>query len=75
MTENVKLRPEEEARLRALLRRADALGFAHDALVAREWGHPETKAEVLETLEELLKEANARFGSYKRELGIPDPLA
>jgi len=75
MTENVKLRPEEEARLRALLRRTDALGFAHDALVAQEWGHPETKAEMLEALEGMLKEANAQFGSYKQELGIPDPLA
>jgi hypothetical protein len=72
MTENVKLRPEEEARLRALLRRSDALGFAHRAVVIQEWGHPETKAEVLATLEEMLKEANARFGSYKRELGLSD---
>jgi hypothetical protein len=75
MTENVKLRPQEEERLRALLRRADALGFAHDALLREEWGHPEIKAEMLEALEGMRVEAHARFASYKQELGIPDPLA
>jgi hypothetical protein len=75
MTENVKLRPEEEASLGALLRRADALSFAYGALVGQEWGHPETKAEMLEALEEMRVEAHERFASYKRELGIPDPLA
>jgi hypothetical protein len=72
MTEDVKLGPEEEERLRALLGRSDALGFAHRAVDVQEWAHPETKAEVLETLEEMLEEANARFGSYKRELGLSD---
>jgi hemoglobin-like flavoprotein len=72
VTENVKLRPEEEARLRALLRRSDALGFAHRAVGIQRWDYPEMKAEVLETLEEMLGEANAQFGSYKRELGLSD---
>ena len=75
MTEEVKLRPEEEARLRALLRRADALSFAHDAVLRDEWGHPEIKAEKLEALEEVSVEAHERFKSYKQEVGIPDPLA
>ncbi len=75
MTENVKVRPEQEERLQALLRRADALSFAYGAIVGQEWGRPETKAEVLETLEEMCVEAHERFGSYKQELGIPDPLA
>ena len=69
MTEDVKLRPEEE-RLRALLRRSDALGCAHDAVLREEWGHPERKAEMLATLEEMLAEANERFKSYRQELGI-----
>ena len=75
MTENVKLRPEEEARLRVLLRRADALNFAHEVVLREEWGHPEMKAEMLEALEEVRVEAHERFKSYKQELGIPDPLA
>ncbi len=75
MTENVKLRPEEEERLRALLRRTDALSFAYGAVLGEEWGYAEMKAEVLETLEEIRVEAHERFASYKQELGIPDPLA
>jgi hypothetical protein len=72
MTENVKLRPDEAERLRALLRRSDALGFAHDAALREEWGYPETKAQTLEALEEMLKETNEQFRCYKQELGIPD---
>ena len=70
----MKLRPEEE-RLRALLRRADALNFAHVAVLREEWGHPETKAQMLEALEEVREEAHERFKSYKQEVGIPGPLA
>lgn len=75
MTENVKLRPEEDERLRALLRRADALSFAHAAVLGEEWGYAEMKAEALETLEEMRVEAHERFETYRQELGIPDPLA
>ena len=54
MTENaVKLRPEEEETLRALLRRADALNTAYMAVELEEWGYPEAKAEMLEVLEAL----------------------
>jgi hypothetical protein len=56
MTEAVKLRPEEK-RLLALLRRADALNTACVIVELEEWGYPEAKAEMLETLEEMRVEA------------------
>ena len=74
MTENVKLRPEEE-RLRALLRRADALTCAHAAVLAEDWTYPETKAQMLEAFDEMRVEAHERFASYKRELGVAEPSA
>jgi hypothetical protein len=75
MTEAVKLlRPEEET-LRALLRRADALNAACVAVERDERGYPETKAEMLETLEQMRVEAHEWFVSYRRAFGIPDPLA
>jgi hypothetical protein len=52
MTEAVKLRAEEE-RLRALLRRADALNTAYVVVELDEWSYPEAKAEMLEALEAL----------------------
>jgi hypothetical protein len=74
MREAAKLRPEEETLL-ALLRRADALGVAYMAVELEEWGYPEAKAEMLETLEDMCVEAHEWFVSYRRALGIPDPLA
>jgi hypothetical protein len=75
MTEAVKLgRPEEET-LRALLRRADALNAAYMAVELEEWGYPEAKVEMLETLEQMRVEAGEWFVTYRRALGIPDPLA
>jgi hypothetical protein len=74
MREAAKLRPEEETLL-ALLRRADALGVAYMAVELEEWGYPEAKAEMLETLEDMRAEAQEWFVSYRRALGIPDPLA
>jgi hypothetical protein len=70
--EGAELHPHEEERLQGLLRRSDALGFAHTAVSAEEWGYADIKAATLETLEELRKEANAQFGRYKQELGISD---
>lgn len=71
MPENVTLSPEEGAKLRVLLSRADALGYAHLAVSRqKKWGHADIKAATLETLEEMLKEANERFESYRQELGI-----
>ena len=75
MPENVKLRPQEEERLRALLRRSDALGYAHLAVSRQKSVHADIKAATLETLEEMLEEANEQFASYKRELGISGPSA
>lgn len=75
MTENVKLEPQEEERLRTPLRRADALSFAYGAVLDEEWTYTETKAEMLAVLEEMRVEAHARFESCKQELGIPDPTA
>ena len=75
MTEAAKLRPEEERILRGLLRRADALNAACVAIELEEWGYPETKAEMLETLEQMRVEAHEWFVSYRRAFGIPDPLA
>jgi len=73
MTEDVKLRPEEEEGLRALLRRSDALGYAHLAVSRQKWVHDDIKGEALATLEEMLAEANGHFESYKQELGISGP--
>jgi len=75
MTENVKLRPQEKERLRALLRRSDALGYAHLTVSRQKWGDVDIKAGTLEALEEMIAEANERFASYRRELGIPGPSA
>ena len=74
MEPNTTTRTEEET-LRALLRRADALNAAYMAVELEEWGYPEAKAEVLETLEEMRAEAQEWFVTYRRAFGIPDPLA
>jgi hypothetical protein len=58
-----------------LLRRADALGVVYMDFELEEWGYPEAKAEMLETLEDMRAEAQEWFVSYRRALGIPDPLA
>src|SRR5215211_4556995 len=75
MTEAVKLRRPEEEMLRWLLRRADALNAAYMAVELEEWGYPEAKAEMLETLEDMREQAHEWFETYRRALGIPDPLA
>jgi hypothetical protein len=74
MEETSATRTEEET-LRWLLRRADALGVAYMAVELEEWGYPEAKAEMLETLEDMRVDAHEWFVSYRRALGIPDPLA
>jgi hypothetical protein len=75
MTEAAKLRPEEERLLRGLFKRADALDTACVVVELEEWGCPEVKAEVLETLEEMCAEGHDWFVTYRRAFGIPDPLA
>jgi hypothetical protein len=75
MTKNVQLRPEEEARLRALLERCDALGNAHDAVLEEDVPNAEIKAKTLATLQEMKEEAEESFRRYKQEVGIPAPSA
>jgi pterin-4a-carbinolamine dehydratase len=66
------LHPREEERVRGLLRRSDALGFAHTAISDGGWVNTDIKASALETLEGLLRETNEQFKRYKQELGISD---
>ena len=73
--EEISITRTEEETWRALLRRADALNAAYMAVELEEWGYPETKAEMLETLEQMRVEAGEWFVSYRRALGIPDSLA
>ena len=75
MTEAVKLRRPEEEMLRWLLRRADALNAAYMAVELEEWGYLEAKEEMLALLDEMRVEAHEWFVTYRRALGIPDPLA
>jgi hypothetical protein len=76
MTEAGRLtRPEEERMLRWLLRRADALNTACLVVELEEWANAEAKAATLAALEEMCGEAQEWFVSYRRALGIPDPLA
>ena len=70
--EGAELHPREEERLRGMLRRSDALGFAHTALTDAKWVNADIKASALKTLEGLLREANEQFARYKQELGISD---
>jgi hypothetical protein len=70
--EGAELHPREEERLRGMLRRSDALGFAHTAVSREKWANADIKASALEILEGLLREANEQFARYKQELGISD---
>jgi len=70
--EGAELHPREEERLRGMLRRSDALSFAHTAVSYEKWVNADIKASALEILEELLREADEQFARYKQELGISD---
>jgi hypothetical protein len=70
--EGAELHPREEERLRGMLRRSDALSFAHAAASYEKWANADIKASTLETLEGLLREANEQFARYKQEIGIFD---
>ena len=72
MAKDVQLRPEEEARLRALLERCDALGNAYDAVLVRDVPNTGVKTKTLATLQEMKGEAEESFSRYKREVGIAD---
>ena len=45
------------------------------AVEVEEWGYPQAKAKMLETLEEMRVEAEEWFVTYRRALGIPGPAA
>jgi hypothetical protein len=70
--EGAELHPREEERLRGLLRRSDALGYAHTALCAEEWENDEIQEQALEIMENMRKEATEHFERYRFEVGIPD---
>jgi hypothetical protein len=73
--EGAELHPCEHERLRGLLRRSDALGYAHTALNYEEWENDEIKEQALEIVEVMRKEATEHFERYRFEVGIPDRLA
>jgi hypothetical protein len=68
--EGEHLHPREEARLRGLLRRDDALGTSYITVLDDERMYPEVKARTLEVLKEMHKEAQEQFTLYKAEVGI-----
>ena len=67
--EGEQLHPREEARLRGLLRRDDALGTSYIIVLDDERMYPEVKARTLEVLKEMYKEAQEQFTLYKAEVG------
>ena len=71
--EEISITTTEEETLRALLRRADALNAACVAVEQERWGYLETKAEMLETLEQMRVDAGEWFKCYRQALGIPGP--
>ena len=73
--EGAELHPCEHERLKGLLRRADALGYAHTALWEDEWENAEIREQALEIVENMEKEATEHFERYRFEVGIPDPTA
>jgi hypothetical protein len=71
--QGVELHPCEHERLKDLLRRADALGYAHTALYDEEWENSEIQEQALEIVDNMRKEATEHFERYRFEVGIPDP--
>ena len=70
--EGALLGPREEERLRALMRRSDALGNALDALQNEETAYPDVMAEYAEVIQEDFRQAHEAFSRCRDELGIPD---
>jgi hypothetical protein len=73
--EGAELHPREHERLKGLLRRSDALGYAHTALYDAEWKNTEIKERALEIVENMEKEATEHFKRYRLEVGIPESTA
>ena len=61
----------EDERLKALMRRSDALGSA--CVAVEDWeARPEAVAKTLEVLREMRSEAHRDFMAYRREVGLPE---
>jgi hypothetical protein len=71
--EGAELHPREEERLKALMRRCDALSNAYHTLLEEDWVYRTHQEETLAALKEMLDEANEAFRSYRREVGLPEP--
>jgi len=70
MPDRAKLTPEEELKLRGLMSRSDALTVAYCALEDEDYDNLQRKADLLVVLDEMRKEAEQQFQSYKNEVGI-----
>jgi len=70
--EGALLGPREEERLRALMRRSDALSHALCVVEEDDHAYPEIKAEHLRVLEGEHGEASGAFRRYRAEVGLPD---
>jgi hypothetical protein len=61
----------EDKRLKALMRRSDALTDA--SVAVEDWGaRAEVVAKTLEILREMRSEAHRDFMAYRREVGLPE---
>jgi hypothetical protein len=70
--EGAELHPCEHERLKDLLHRSDALGYAHTALYNEAWENGELKEQALEIVDKMREEATEHFERYRFEVGIPD---
>ena len=70
--EGAELGPREEERLRALMRRSDALSTALAAVEDEETAYPNAKAEYLGVLRDDFRQASEAFSRYRAEVGLPD---
>jgi hypothetical protein len=70
--EGVQLTARQDERLKALMRRSDALTSA--SVAVEEWrSSPAAKERTLEVLREMRDEASRNFEVYGREVGLPKP--
>jgi hypothetical protein len=70
--QGAELHPCEHERLKDLLHRSDALGYAHTALYNEAWENGELKEQALEIVDKMREEATEHFERYRFEVGIPD---
>ena len=66
-----ELTPEQEARLRPALRRADALNNALTVVLTHPSPNPEVQEDMVEELRSLSEDADATVNYFKREFGFP----